>query len=373
MQDEHKSLPTSDLFEPVALGPIELKNRIVMAPLTRARAVAGDVPNPLAAEYYGQRATAGLIISEATQISRQGKGYAWTPGIHTDAQVAGWRDVTEAVHSKGGRIFLQLWHVGRISHPSLQEDGALPVAPSAIIPAGKAFTETGFQPYVTPRALATDELPGIVADYRAAAIRARDAGFDGVEVHAANGYLLEQFLRDSTNHRTDAYGGSRQNRARLLLEATQAVIDVWGGQHVGIRLSPVSPANDIGPDSDPQATYSYVVEELNRLGLAYLHVVEGATTGPREVPGAFDLQILRRLFNGLYMANNGYTLALALEARRSNLADLIAFGRPFIANPDLVERLRRGAPLNEARRETFYGGGAAGYIDYPFLETVAAE
>lgn len=270
-------------------------------------------------------------------------------------------------------MFVQLWHVGRISHPSLQANGALPVAPSAVRPQGNAFTETGFQPYVTPRALEAAEIPGIVAQYRTAARRALDAGFDGIEIHAANGYLLEQFLRDSINHRTDAYGGSRQNRARLLLEATEAVVEVCGGRRVGIRLSPVSPANDLGPNSDPEATYAYVVERLNAFGLAYLHVVEGATQGPREVPNGFDLQILRRLFNGLYIANNGYTRALAIEARRRNLADLIAFGRAFLANPDLVERLRRDAPLNEPHRETFYGGGAKGYTDYPFLETAAAE
>lgn len=362
---------TADLFEPVTLGPYTLANRLAMAPLTRSRAVAGDVPNPLAVEYYRQRAAAGLIISEATQISPQGKGYAWTPGIHSQAQIQGWRRVTDAVHDKGGHIFLQLWHVGRISHPALHTNGALPVAPSAVAPKGQAFTEAGFQPFVTPRALETAELPGIVADYRRAAQNALAAGFDGVEVHAANGYLLEQFLRDAINHRTDAYGGSVANRARLLLEATAAVVDVWGGDRVGIRLSPVSPANDLGPDSDPETTYSYVVEELNKLGLVYLHVVEGATGGPREVQGGFDLQVLRRLFKGRYIANNGYDRALAIEARRRNLADLIAFGKPFIANPDLVERLRRNLPLNEPNRATFYGGGAEGYTDYPTLTAAA--
>jgi N-ethylmaleimide reductase len=363
---------TADLFEPVTLGPYTLPNRIAMAPLTRSRALAGDVPGPLAVEYYRQRATAGLVISEATQISRQGKGYAWTPGIHTEAQAEGWRRVTDAVHAEGGHMFLQLWHVGRISHPTLQKNGALPVAPSAVAAKGRAATEAGPMPFVTPRALDTVEIPGIVADYKAAARLALQAGFDGVEVHGANGYLLEQFLRDSVNHRTDAYGGPRENRARLLLEATAAVVEIWGGERVGIRLSPVSPSNDLGPDSDPQGTYTYVVEELNKLGLAYLHVVEGATGGPREVPGGFDLQILRRLFKGRYIANNGYDRALAIEARRSNLADLIAFGKPFIANPDLVERLRRNLPLNEPDHATFYGGGAKGYTDYPFVTAAAA-
>ena len=356
----------SDLFQSVELGPYTLANRIVMAPLTRSRANKDDAPNEMHAEYYGQRATAGLIISEATQISRQGKGYAFTPGIHSDTQVAGWKKVTDAVHAKGGRIFLQLWHVGRISHPDLQENGALPVAPSAIKPEGKAFTEAGFVPFVTPRALELDEIPGVVEQYRVAAENAKRAGFDGVEVHGANGYLLDQFLRDGTNKRTDAYGGSIENRARLLLEATEAVVKVWGGDRVGIRLSPISPANDIA-DSNPEPLFSYVVEQLNRFGLAYLHLVEGATGSSRAVTGQVDLQKLRSLFKGLYVANNLIDRDAALELRRTNAADLVAFGRPFISNPDLVERLRIDAPLTPANHETFYGGGAEGYTDYPFL------
>jgi N-ethylmaleimide reductase len=367
MPDSNGTVSATDLFNPVQLGPYGLRNRIVMAPLTRARAQPGDVPSLLAPEYYGQRASAGLIIAEATQISPQGKGYAWTPGIYDAAHVEGWRAVTRAVHEQGGRIFLQLWHVGRISHPSLQRDQQLPVAPSAIAPKGKAFTETGFMPYVTPRALETEEIPGIVDDFRRGAQNALAAGFDGVEIHAANGYLLEQFIRDSTNKRTDRYGGSRENRARFLLEVADAVVAVWGGERVGIRLSPVSPANDLGPDSDPQATYSHVVAALNALGLVYIHIIEGATQGPREVPGGFDLQILRRLFKGRYIANNGYDLALAIEARRRNLADLIAFGRPFIANPDLVERFRIGATLSPLDPKTLYGGSAKGYVDYPTM------
>jgi N-ethylmaleimide reductase len=319
-------------------------------------------------EYYRQRASAGLIITEGANISPQGRGYAFTPGLYDAAQIEGWRRVTEAVHACGGRIFPQLWHVGRVSHPSLQPGGSLPVAPSAIRPEATSYTKDGFQPCVAPRALALGEIAEIVEQYRQAARNALAAGFDGVEIHAANGYLIEQFLRDSTNKRTDAYGGSRENRARLLLEVTEAVVEVCGGARVGIRLSPVSPVNGAELDSNPGETYATVVERLNAFGLAYIHVIEGATQGPREVPGGFDLQILRRSFNGLYMANNGYDLELALAARRRNLADLISFGRLYIANPDLVERLRIGAPLNVPDRTTFFGGsGAAGYTDYPAL------
>lgn len=262
--------------------------------------------------------------------------------------------------------FLQLWHVGRISHPSLQPKGKLPVAPSAIRPAGKAFTEEGFMPFVSPRALDTTEIPSIIEQYRLASVYAQDAGFDGVEIHAANGYLIDQFLRDSTNHRTDAYGGSLENRTRLLMEITRAVFTVWPAERVGIRLSPISPANDIS-DSDPAKTFTYVVEQLNNFNLLYLHVIEGATGGPREVENGFDLQILRRLFNGIYIGNNGYNLEMAIKARQLGLIDLVAFGRLFIANPDLVNRLKLGAPLNKLDADTLYGGGARGYTDYPFL------
>ncbi|MBC7502517.1 MAG: alkene reductase [Herminiimonas sp.] len=357
----------SDLFKPVPFGPYTLSNRIVMAPLTRSRAQKGDVPSLLAPEYYAQRASAGLIIAEATQISPQGKGYAYTPGIYNAEQVEGWKKVTAAVHKEGGHIFLQLWHVGRISHPDLQPNGALPVAPSAIKPEGKAFTEGGFVPFVAPRALDIAEIPGIIEDYRVASRYALDAGFDGVEIHAANGYLIDQFLRDSTNKRTDAYGGSLENRTRLLLEVTEAVVAVWGADRVGVRLSPVSPANDIA-DSDPATLFTYVVEQLNRFDLVYLHLVEGATGGPREVENGFDLQILRRLFKGIYIANNGYDRDLAVKARDEGLADLVAFGRPFISNPDLVDRLQLAAPLTPLDPATLYGGGAKGYIDYPSLE-----
>jgi N-ethylmaleimide reductase len=362
-----KAQARSDLFQPTRLGPYQLANRIAMAPLTRSRAGQDGVPTSLMVEYYAQRASAGLIIAEGTNISPQGRGYAFTPGIYDDAQVAGWRQVTEAVHARGGRIFPQLWHVGRVSHPSLQPGGAVPVAPSAIRPEATSYTEAGFQPCVTPRALATAEIAEIVDQYRQATRNALAAGFDGIEIHAANGYLIEQFLRDSTNQRTDAYGGPRENRARLLLEVAEAVAAVCGGERVGVRLSPVSPVNGAGLDSDSAGTYAIVVERLNAFGLAYIHVIEGATQGPREVPSGFDLQILRRLFKGLYIANNGYDLTLALEARRRNLADLVSFGRLYIANPDLVERLRIGARLNVPDRATFFGGGAAGYTDYPAL------
>lgn len=358
----------TDLFEPVALGPITLSNRVVMAPLTRSRAGAGDVPRAMNAEYYRQRATAGLIITEATQITQQGKGYAFTPGIYTDAQVEGWRLVTDAVHAEGGHIFLQLWHVGRISHPDLQPGGGLPVAPSAIKPGGKAFTETGFQDHVTPRALETDEIPGIVADYAHAARCAKNAGFDGVEVHAANGYLLEQFIRDSTNKRTDRYGGPVENRIRFPLEVVEAVVGVWGGDRVGIRLSPTAPqVGDIPLDSDPMGTYGALLDGLRPYDLVYLHEIEGATQANRDEPPGFSSQGLRAKFGGLYMANNMFDRDLALRTRRENLADLVCFGRPFIGNPDLVERLRIDAPLADAPKDTWYGGNEHGYTDYPTL------
>jgi N-ethylmaleimide reductase len=369
IRDTRSPATSSDLFEPTQMGEHCLANRIVMAPLTRSRASADGIPTAMMTEYYAQRASAGLIIAEGTNISPEGRGYAFTPGIYSAPQVEAWKRVTEAIHAKGSRVFVQLWHVGRISHPSLQPNGALPVAPSAICPKATSFTATGFQACVTPRAVETQEIPQIIEQYRHAARNAVAAGFDGVEIHAANGYLIEQFLRDSTNLRTDDYGGSRDKRARFLLDVAAAVVNVCGSGCVGIRLSPVSPVNDIGADSDAAGTYGYVVERLNTLNLAYLHVIEGATQGPREVPGGFDLQTLRRLFKGFYIANNGYDLELALEARRRNFADLIAFGRLYIANPDLVERLRAGAPLNAPDRATFFGGGAEGYIDYPFVKS----
>lgn len=359
------------LFESVQLGPYLLANRIVMAPLTRSRALEGDVPSELAITYYRQRASAGLIIAEATQISPQGKGYVLTPGIYNDAQVQAWKKITAAVHSAGGRIFLQLWHVGRISHPSIQLNGELPVAPSAIAPAGNAYNGDGYVPMVTPRALRLDEMPGIVEQYRSAAVNALAADFDGVEIHAANGYLLDQFLRDKSNQRTDAYGGSIENRTRLLTEVTTAVTAVWGGDRVGVRISPLSKFGDIA-DSNPQALFTHVIDQLNHFNLAYLHVIEGDTGGEREPAGGFDLQILRDRFNGAYMANNGYDADLAEQHVTKRQADLVAFGRPFIGNPDLVERIRIDAPMNPLDQATLYGGGAHGYVDYPTLAESSA-
>jgi N-ethylmaleimide reductase len=361
----------SALFAPLQLGDLTLPNRIVMAPLTRNRATHGtDAPNASTALYYEQRATAGLLITEASQISQQGQGYVWTPGIYTDAQVEGWRGVTDAVHAKGGRIFIQLWHVGRISHVSLQPGGGQPVAPSAIPAKGKTYIENGFAEVSKPRALELAEIPGIVADFVHAAEMAKRAGFDGIELHAANGYLLEQFIKDGANKRDDAYGGSIENRARLTLEVVAALTKVWDPGRIGIRLSPVTPANDI-TISDPQPMYDYLVAELNRFNLGYLHVVEGATGGPRDV-APFDYTSIRRAFKGVYIANNGYSGAMAAEAVASHTVDAVAFGKAFIANPDLVERLRVGAPLNTPDQKTFYGGGEHGYTDYPTLASQAA-
>ena len=350
-----------DLFTPIDIGPYTLPNRIVMAPMTRNRAGDGNVPQALNAEYYAQRAGAGLIITEASQISPQGVGYPATPGIHSDEQVEGWKQVTRAVHEKGGRIFIQLWHVGRISHPSLQPDGQLPVAPSAIRPEGEAFTYDGLQAFVEPRALAADELPGIVADYVAAARNAMEAGFDGIEIHAANGYLLDQFLRDGSNHRDDDYGGSIENRYRLLQEVMNAVCDAVGADRVGVRLSPENSFNDMR-DSDAQLTFNRVTEMLNGFGLAYLHVLEGDMMAKTRT---LDYQQIRDRFNGPYMANSGYDFDRAQQALAEKRADLVSFGYLYIGNPDLVERFRAGAELAQADQSTFYGGDAHGYTDYP--------
>jgi N-ethylmaleimide reductase len=366
--DSHHATDTADLFEPVRLGPLTLPNRIVMAPLTRSRAAAGGVQGEMNARYYAQRASAGLIISEATNISAQGRGYAFTPGIFSREQVAGWRVVTDAVHAAGGRIFCQLWHVGRISHPDLQANYEAPVAPSAIRPEGLAFTETGLKPHIRPRPLRTDEIPGVVAQYAHAARCAKEAGFDGVEIHGANGYLIDQFLRSKTNQRTDQYGGSVQNRVRFLVEVTEAVIKVWGSDRVGLRLAPTSAANDIA-DYDPQTTFGTAVAEMDRLGIAYIHFVEGQTQGPRDTIEGFDYMALRRAFRGLYIANNGLTLETAVAARQQDRADLFCFGRLYISNPDLVERFRSGAPLAPLpARDFLYGGTETGYTDYPRLD-----
>ncbi|HET7864297.1 MAG TPA: alkene reductase [Burkholderiaceae bacterium] len=364
------------LFDSFHFGDITAANRIAMAPLTRNRAGAGRVPTALMAEYYAQRASAGLIVTEATQISPEGQGYLDTPGIYNQEQVAGWRRVTDAVHAKGGKIVLQLWHVGRVSHVSLQPDGQQPVSSTARRAQTKTFTAKGFEDVSEPRALRLDELPRIVAAYAQAARNAISAGFDGVEVHSANGYLLEQFLRDSVNDRTDAYGGPKENRARLLLEVMQAVVADIGAGRTGVRLSPVTPANDAQQDSDAQGLFNYVVEQLAPLKLAFIHVVEGATGGPRDV-APFDYAALRSRFkhgnpSGAWIVNNGYTRAMAVEAVASGAADLVAFGKPFISNPDLVDRLRVDAPLALLNRDTLYGGGAAGYTDYPALERTSA-
>lgn len=357
--------PATKLLEPYKLGPITLKNRAVMAPLTRNRALVGMVPNPLAVEYYGQRASAGLLITEASQVSQQGQGYQDTPGIYTKPQVEGWRKVTDRVHANGGHIYIQLWHVGRISHVDLQKDGAKPVAPSAIRAKTKTYVGGKFDDVSEPRALERSELPGIVDDFRKSAALAREAGFDGVEIHGANGYLLDQFAKDGTNKRTDAYGGSIENRAKLMLDVAKAVADEIGADRTGIRISPVTPANDVS-DSNPQSLFDHIVDGLSALKLVYLHVVEGATGGPRDV-APFDYASLRQRFGGAYIGNNAYDLALAEKVLAANEADLIAFGKLFIANPDLVERFRLGAPLNSPDKATFYGGGAKGYTDYPTL------
>lgn len=358
----------SDLFSSYDLGPLTLSNRIVMAPLTRNRAAPGLLPSEHAAEYYAQRASAGLIITEATQVSVQAQGYQDTPGLYTPEQIAGWRTVTDAVHAKGGRIFVQLWHVGRVSHVDLH-GGEAPVAPSAICAEAKTFVNNGFADVSEPRALELDELPGIVESFRQAAANAMEAGFDGVEVHGANGYLLDEFLRETANVRTDAYGGSIENRARLLLEVTAAVAGEIGADRTGVRLSPVSPASGIVPADDEQPQFDHVAERLGAMKIAYLHVVEGATGGPRDAR-PFDYGALRRKFGGTFLANNGFDRALAEEQLAAGNADLFAFGRGFIANPDFVERLESGADLNQLDPSTLYGGGAKGYTDYPTLADV---
>lgn len=364
------------LLSPIRLGRYELPNRVVMAPLTRNRAGAGNAPTALNVTYYEQRASAGLIITEASQISPQGLGYPNTPGIYSAEQIAGWKAITAAVHAKGGRIFLQLWHVGRISHPSLQPDGALPVAPSAIAPVGMAATFSGEQPFVTPRALETEELPGIVHDYRQAALNAIAAGFDGVEIHSANGYLLDQFLQDGSNHRTDQYGGSIENRARLVLEVVEAVVDAVGSDRVGIRLSPSGTFNSMS-DSDPQALFTYVVQALNPFNLAYVHLVEPrvntdalnrwAKTDADDDGVNLGSHYFRSIYNGTIISAGGYDRESGNAAIAHGDADLIAFGRIYISNPDLVQRFALNAPLNDYDRSTFYGGTEKGYIDYPFL------
>ncbi len=356
----------TDLFTPAKFGAIALANRVVMSPLTRNRAGAGDVPTPLVAEYYRQRASAGLIISEGSPISPMAHGYPRTPGIHTPEQIAGWKSVTAAVHGAGGKIVVQLWHCGRISHPDLLPGNALPVAPSAIRPAGQTYTGQGMKDFVTPRALETAEIPALIASYVQAAQNAIAAGFDGVEVHAGNGYLLDQFLRSSTNQRADAYGGSKENRARLLQEVLAAVSAAIGNDRVGLRLSPVTPFNDIS-DAAPQETFNYVVSQLNPLNLAFLDILQGTGGMPQEQWLPFDYGQLRALYSGNLILNNGFDFASGQKALESGAADAIAYGRMLLANPDLVERFRCGAELNQPDYTRLYMGEEKGYIDYPFL------
>ncbi len=362
------------LFSPIQLGAIPLAHRVVMAPLTRMRSdQPGDIPNDLMAEYYGQRASdGGLIISEATTLSVTGRGYLGAPGIYTDEQVAGWRKITETVHAKGGRIFLQLWHVGRVAHVDLT-GGAAPVAPSAIPFAGVAFTKNGWVPVSPPRALETSEIPEILEQYRAGAVRAKAAGFDGVELHGGNGYLIDQFLQDGTNQRTDRYGGSVENRARFLLEALEAVLPIWGSDRVGVRLSPSTTFNEMS-DSDPETTFGHVAERLNAYGIAYLHTIEPRIKGNEAIADgmpAVAAAHLRKVFKGHILAAGGFEPESAEAIVEKGDADLVAFGRHFIANPDLPYRIKLGLPLNPYDRETFYGGNAQGYTDYPFYEKEA--
>ncbi|WP_298162271.1 alkene reductase [Brevundimonas sp.] len=363
------------LFDPIDLGAIHLSNRIVMAPLTRSRAIAGEVPNPLAVEYYSQRASTGLIISEATQISQSGQGYPNTPGIFTDEQVAGWKAITDAVHARGGKMVAQLWHVGRVSIPDYQPDGGQAVAPSAIAAVGNAMKrDFSMTPFETPRALAVEEIKAIVADYAHAAEQARKAGFDGVEVHGANGYLIDQFLKDGSNQRDDSYGGSVENRSRFLLEVVAAVVAVWGADRVGLRLSPSNGSNGT-QDSNPETIFVHAAAALKPFGLAYLHVIEGEPGTPMASwDGAPKLAArMREAFGGPVMLNGGLTRELAEAAIAEGRADLVSVGVPVLANPDLVERWKRNAPLNTPDKATFYGGGARGYTDYPFLEAAEAQ
>ncbi|MEL6229187.1 MAG: alkene reductase [Cyanobacteria bacterium J06627_3] len=356
------------LFQPLQLGAIAISNRIIMAPLTRARSGLSRIPNDLMLEHYSQRASAGLIITEATQISEQAAGWQQTPGIYNADQIAGWQKITEAVHQRGGKMVLQLWHTGRASHPDFQPNGELPVSASAIAPQGEIHTPLGKKSYVTPRPLTLEEIPAIVEQYATATRNAKAAGFDGVEIHAANGYLIDQFLRDGSNQRTDEYGGSVENRARFLLEITEAVVNAWSCDHVGVRLSPYVAFNDM-KDSNPLATFTYVAKALSKFNLAYLHVIEA-------LPGHFmaaeegaepALPHLRRAFSGAIILNGGYDAQTGAAAIQTNKTDAIAYGIPFIANPDLVERFQQSAPLNTPDPDTFYTHNRKGYVDYPAL------
>ncbi|WP_295054462.1 alkene reductase [Sulfuricurvum sp.] len=354
-----------DLFSPIKIGNFPLRNRIFMAPMTRCRSIADNVPNQNMAEYYAQRASAGLIITEATQISPRGVGYPYTPGIHTPAQVEGWKNVTQAVHERGGRIFLQLWHVGRISHPAFHQ-GAFPFAPSAIKPAGSIYTPEGMKEFVTPHALSIGEIKTVVEQYVQGAKNAIEAGFDGVEIHGANGYLIDQFLRDGTNVRDDVYGGSVENRARFLFEIIEGIISAIGSDKTGVRLSPSGTFNDM-KDSDPERHFSYICEKLNGYNLAYLHIIDALEGDIRHGANVVELSILRKAYNGILIANGGYTQERGNTAIESGLADAVAFGALFLANPDLPERFAQKGPFNEPDPDTFYTQGEEGYLDYPTL------
>lgn len=355
------------LFQPGRIGSIDIANRVVMAPLTRCRAdeAAGDIPgSDMNVEYYRQRSNAGLIISEGTQVAPAGKGYRATPGIYSEAQVEGWKRITQAVHEAGSKIVAQIWHVGRVTHPDIN-GGHTPVAPSAVSARVLSYGPNGKVETPVPHALSVEEIAQVVAQFRQGAANAMKAGFDGVEIHGANGYLVDQFLRDGANQRTDAYGGSVENRCRFALEVVDAVVAEIGADKVGIRLSPVSPANQLN-DSNPQAVFGHLVQALDQRGIAFIHFVEGATGGPRDLPG-FDFVAARQAFRGAYIANNGYTRDMAMEAVASGKADAVSFGRPYLANPDLVQRLQAGAPWNAPNPKTFYGPGPEGYTDYPAM------
>lgn len=350
------------LLEPLKMGNLTLPNRVFMAPLTRCRAGPNNVPHELNALYYAQRASAGLIITEATQVSPRGVGYPNTPGIHTGSQVEGWKLVTKAVHEKGGRIFLQLWHVGRVSHPSYQPNGDLPISSSAVAIKGNINTPTGKQPYVAPRALELSEIPGVINEYREGAKNAKRAGFDGVEIHGANGYLIDQFIRDGVNIRTDRYGGSLENRARFALEVVDAVTQEWESKRVGIRLSPNGAFNGMS-DSDPKGIYGYLLEHLKTRNLGYVHIIDPMENDQHLVPLAF----IRTIYTDLIVTNSNYTRETAEAVVQERLADAVAFGKLFLANPDLPERFKKNAALNVPDAKTFYGGGEHGYTDYPSL------
>ncbi|MBU3575391.1 alkene reductase [Polynucleobacter sp. UK-Mo-2m-Kol15] len=360
------------MFTPIKLGAIELKNRLVMAPLTRMRAIDGDVPNPLAKTYYEQRASAGLIISEATQISPIGKGYPGTPGIYSAEQTAAWKEVVSAVHAKGGKIVAQLWHVGRISHSSLHPEEAAPEAPSAVTPAGQTYgADWKLHDYETPKAMTTQDIARLLKDFELAAGNAKAAGFDGVEIHSANGYLLDQFLQDKTNQRSDEYGGSIENRIRLLGQVIESVAKIYSSDRIGVRLSPYGSFNDIA-DSDPVVLFNALIQKLNGYELSYVHMIEPRSTsagGDDQVNSGAPItsEIFRSAYKGQFISAGGYDQAMGEAVLEAGLADAVAYGRLYISNPDLAERFQKGATLNAYNRATFYGGGEVGYTDYPTL------